>query len=303
MSQIEQNTVSLQDLLETINALSGSDGMVLPEVTNPAAASDIFTGKEALSGAGAKLTGTNPYNAANVDLAVENALTELAKKGVPVNGSEELGDLASLIGSIQINGAIINNQNKTLTANGVYTADAGYTGLGMVTVNVESAADTSAEDGFVTGELTEYRNDRVTYINSYAFATMHSLAMVSVPTVDMVGMAAFYACPGLTTVDMPSARVIHTEAFYNCTALERLDLPSISTIFDEVFYRCSSLTTLILRRTSVSTLRHTNALASTPIASGEGYIYVPDSLVDSYKAATNWSTYASQIKPISELPV
>lgn len=31
------------------------------------------------------------------------------------------------------------------------------------------------------------------------------------------------------------------------------------------------------------------------------YFYVPDNLVDSYKAATNWSTYASQIRPISEL--
>ena len=31
------------------------------------------------------------------------------------------------------------------------------------------------------------------------------------------------------------------------------------------------------------------------------YFYVPDNLVDSYKAATNWSTYANQIRPISEL--
>ena len=31
------------------------------------------------------------------------------------------------------------------------------------------------------------------------------------------------------------------------------------------------------------------------------FFYVPDDLVDSYKEATNWSTYADQIKPISEL--
>ena len=34
----------------------------------------------------------------------------------------------------------------------------------------------------------------------------------------------------------------------------------------------------------------------------DGYIYVPDALVDSYKKATNWVTYADQIKPLSELP-
>ena len=32
----------------------------------------------------------------------------------------------------------INNQNKTITVNGTYTADLGYTGLGEVTVNVQS---------------------------------------------------------------------------------------------------------------------------------------------------------------------
>lgn len=31
-------------------------------------------------------------------------------------------------------------------------------------------------------------------------------------------------------------------------------------------------------------------------------VYVPDNLVDEYKSATNWSTVADQIKPLSELP-
>lgn len=31
-------------------------------------------------------------------------------------------------------------------------------------------------------------------------------------------------------------------------------------------------------------------------------VYVPDTLVDEYKSATNWSTVADQIKPLSELP-
>lgn len=32
--------------------------------------------------------------------------------------------------------AVVNNQNKTFTENGTYTADAEYTGLGMVIVDV-----------------------------------------------------------------------------------------------------------------------------------------------------------------------
>jgi hypothetical protein len=46
----------------------------------------------------------------------------------------------------------------------------------------------------------------------------------------------------------------------------------------------------------------TNIFASTPIASGTGYIYVPAALVDSYKGATNWSTYAAQIRAIEDYP-
>lgn len=39
-------------------------------------------------------------------------------------------------------GGEIKNQNKTVTENGVYTADSGYTGLGRVTVNVETTEPT-----------------------------------------------------------------------------------------------------------------------------------------------------------------
>ena len=40
-----------------------------------------------------------------------------------------------------------------------------------------------------------------------------------------------------------------------------------------------------------------------PIASGAGYIYVPAALVDSYKVATNWSTYAAQFRALEDYTV
>ena len=68
-----------------------------------------------------------------------------------------------------------------------------------------------------------------------------------------------------------------------------------------MFYGCSSLTTVVIRNTTkVALLNMGNAFSGTKIASGTGYIYVPDELVDSYKVATNWVTYANQIKPLSE---
>lgn len=45
----------------------------------------------------------------------------------------------------------VNNQNKTITANGAYTADAGYTGLGTVTVAIPlEATKTVTANGTIT---------------------------------------------------------------------------------------------------------------------------------------------------------
>ena len=49
-------------------------------------------------------------------------------------------------------------------------------------------------------------------------------------------------------------------------------------------------------------MTNVNMFSGSTIESGTGYIYVPDTMVDEYKKSTNWSTYASQIKGLSELP-
>jgi hypothetical protein len=41
----------------------------------------------------------------------------------------------------------------------------------------------------------------------------------------------------------------------------------------------------------------------TRIEKGTGYIYVPADLVDSYKAATNWSTFAAQFRALEDYTV
>lgn len=97
---------------------------------------------------------------------------------------------------------------------------------------------------------------------------------------------ALAECPNLTTVDIGSTSTVSS--------------PQIKT---SAFQNSTALTALIIRNTSKTfSLAAVNALSGTPIADGTGFIYVPDSLVDTYKAATNWSTYAAQIKPLSELP-
>ena len=114
-----------------------------------------------------------------------------------------------------------------------------------------------------------------------------------------IGDRAFYSCSKLTTVDLPKATIIGSNAFSVCSSLTTVDLPEATSIAGAAFSSCSSLTTVILRNTEqVATLSDTNAFNR----SANAIIYVPDSLVDSYKAANNWSTYADRIKGLSELP-
>ena len=90
-------------------------------------------------------------------------------------------------------------------------------------------------------------------------------------------------------------------AFSSWGALRSVDLTKATTLGERCFFNCDNLETLILRSPTLVAFSDCGLLY-TMIGMGGGYIYVPDSLVDSYKTATGWSTFDSQIKPLSELP-
>lgn len=67
------------------------------------------------------------------------------------------------------------------------------------------------------------------------------------------------------------------------------------------FGNCKNLESLIIQCAKLCEMTSSENITGSKIANGTGYIYVPDYLVDAYKAATNWNAYASQIKGISEM--
>ena len=145
-------------------------------------------------------------------------------------------------------------------------------------------------------------NLTATQFRNYAFRDDKLLTTVSLPAATSIGTYAFYGCSSLTTASLPAATSISDYAFRDCTSLTTADFPLATSISGYAFNGCSSLTSLTLSKNQVATLSNANALQNTPIAKGTGYVYVPDDLVDQYKAATNWNTYANQILPISQKP-
>lgn len=149
--------------------------------------------------------------------------------------------------------------------------------------------------------LQEIDFPNCTNIGNYAFYNNTSVTRVNLPNLKSTGTNCLRQLTALKEVTLPSLSTLGGTAFQKCTSLERVDLPTVQSIGANAFNLCEKLVTLILRSDSLCTMANVNALASTPIKSGTGFIYVKDSLVDTYKSASNWSTYASQIKGLSEL--
>ena len=164
-----------------------------------------------------------------------------------------------------------------------------------------TGGDYSVEDGLIKRTLTEYTNDRITSIGQYAFYRNSTITSISFPLVTTISQYAFGNCANLANINFPSLKTLGSYSFQNCTDLVSVEFPSLAIMNTAPFTGCSNLTCIILSGSTVCGLGSTNSLSGTPIASGTGYVYVPDELVESYKTASRWSTYAAQIKPLSEL--
>ena len=151
---------------------------------------------------------------------------------------------------------------------------------------------------------TELPNN-ITSIGSNALRKCYYLALTKLPdALTTLAEQAFNSCSRMTITSVPSGvTVLNEYVFAYCTGLTELTFQgAITNIAKYALYSCTGLTKLVFPNiTAVPTLAATSAFGSSAVASGTCYIYVPDTLVDSMKAATNWSTYAAQIKGLSEL--
>ena len=106
----------------------------------------------------------------------------------------------------------------------------------------------------------------------------------------------FYSCPNLISMIAPNLSSISEAMLNRCTSLLSVYVGAISSVDRYAFERSSAMTALVINASSVPSLPYTDAFTNTSCT-----IYVPDSSVDAYKAASGWSTYASRIKGISQL--
>lgn len=179
-------------------------------------------------------------------------------------------------------------------------------------------------------------NSDATSIRQYAFRGATALTTVNLPKATTIATNAFYGCTKLTTVNMPLVATINDNAFNGCSILpslvlpsltkgssymlrycyelDTIDLPVITNLVANMFGDCRRLTAVILRSTTMCTLAATSAFTNcyhfhgtqnstyNPSGLKDGYIYVPSALIEDYKSATNWSTFAAQFRAIEDYP-
>lgn len=151
-------------------------------------------------------------------------------------------------------------------------------------------------------------------IGDSSFSDCANMVEIDLPEVTNIGKGAFFACNNLTTITLPKVVTFGERAFERCNKLITVDLTAVE-VLSSAFSYCSSLRTIIIRNeSSVPTLSamgiydnyHFDGTfnnAYNPDALKDGYIYVPAALVDSYKTAENWSTFADQFRALEDYTV
>ena len=159
--------------------------------------------------------------------------------------------------------------------------------------------------------------------NENFLAYSSALMRVDFPnSIEVIGWNALRACLSLVQINKASSTRIDESAFKDsfslkravigegqksifqtfngCHSLSEVDIPStITSIGSNAFYNCYGMTKYdFTKLKAVPTLSNTNAFNG---IQADCIIVVPDNLLTAWKAATNWSTYASYIKGASEV--
>lgn len=250
------------------------------------------------------------------------------------NGTTEVTpDEGKVLSKVTVNvevpipeGYIKPSGTKEITENGTHDV----TEYSSVNVNVPSSGggdDSEVEKyvSLISDNIEDFESDRITSVCQYTFAYRANLKTVSLPNLKSSNTRVFTNCDSLVSLSIPNmsgytyqymcaycgalktadvrrASYVSSYSFYSCSSLTTLEFNRVGTIATNAFNGCTKLATLILRSTSVVTLSGTSAFTGTKIAGTGGYIYVPSSLIEDYKAASNWSTYASKFRAIEDYP-
>ena len=197
-------------------------------------------------------------------------------------------------------------------------------------INIPDSVVTILDGAFYDTPIKSIDFNKVTKLDGYNHFFESGLESLYIPKTLMIGSGSFRGCAYLesiiveeghptydsrencnaiiqksnnslivgcnTTIIPDSVTSIGSSAFTG-SQISYIDIPASATSIGwGAFQYCKNLQTVILRKST----RYT--ITAADFQNVPATFYVPDELLDEYKAADVWSTFADRIKPISELP-
>ena len=170
--------------------------------------------------------------------------------------------------------------------------------------NVEIPNSVTSIEGYAFEKCTSLKSitipNSVTSIGKFAFRYCKMTSFIIPNSVTSISLGMFNDCRNLTSITIPnSVTSIEGYVFQYCTSLTSITIPnSVTSIGSCVFQYCSALKKVdFSQATAVPTLSNKNSFASVPTTCK---IVVPDSLYDTWVAATNWSALTQTFVKASE---
>lgn len=189
------------------------------------------------------------------------------------------------------------------------TVPSGYSGHGTITVN---AVTNSIDSNITAGNIK--KNVTILGVTGTYEPSLDTLSITENGTYDVPEGTDGYSSVTVNVPDNMDSMIngtlqeiesdvttVRDYAFYYLVGLECVTLNNATYIGYGAFTN-TGLKRLIINTNSVCQLNSTDTFNGTAIEGGTGYIFVPDNLVDSYKAATNWIALASQIRSLEDFP-
>lgn len=140
---------------------------------------------------------------------------------------------------------------------------------------------------------TVHLPDSLTSLGGGCFSDCNALRNVTIPE-GVISLNDF-AATGLEEIVIPDS-VTSIGGFRYCASLRKVDIGTgVTTFLQNAFNNCTALEVFIIRAGKVP------SYAGWTLPDGwSGSFYVPDDLVEAYRAANGWKNFSTSYKPLSE---
>lgn len=145
--------------------------------------------------------------------------------------------------------------------------------------------------------VTSFSSETVTEVKGYAFGFASSLTSINLPNLQTIGSYAF-SQTGLTSVTLENVTTIGSYAFNKCASLHTVVIGANCTSIGSQAFAKGDTTMEITVKATTPPQASTNIFGTRTAFAGK--IYVPADSVETYQAASRWSTYKDKISAIVE---